>query len=283
MRFLLYNTNLHVKNMEFIETMVKMLGWTFGIGRNISDYDIIYSPLEPIDTSQYKDKKFIFGPHFSVYPESSVEAIKYVDNSVYIHPSEWAANIWRVFDIPLKNRIYSYSFPVNVGKFSPIKSIDERDKVFIYYKRRDPRELEYLENFLKVNNINYRIFDYMRRYNETEYLDYLRESKYGIILDAHESQGFAIEEALSCDVPLFVWNASNMGQEYGSNFPKYYATTIAYWDNRCGEYFYRWDELLEKFILFMNRLREYRPREYILENLTVEKCANRLKDLVNKI
>jgi hypothetical protein len=283
MRFLLYNTNLHVKNREFIEVMVRMLGWEFGIGNEIENYDIIYSPIDPIDTSKYKEKKFIFGPHFSVYPDHKVESITYTNNCVYIHPSEWAANIWKIYDISLKNRVYSFSFPVNVDKFSPIKSIEERDKVFVYYKRRDPRELEFLENFLRVNNINYRIFDYVRRYSETEYLNYLRESRYGIILDAHESQGFAIEEALSCDVPLFVWNVSNMRQEYGSDYPKYYATSIAYWDSRCGEYFYKWEELLEKFIIFMNKLRDYRPREYILDNLTVDKCANRLKELVEKI
>ena len=46
----------------------------------------------------------------------------------------------------------------------------------------------------------------------------MQKAKYGIILDAHESQGFAIEEALSCNVPLLVWNTKFMSQEYGSRY-----------------------------------------------------------------
>ena len=87
------------------------------------------------------------------------------------------------------------------------------------------RSLKYTIDSIKNNileildshNIEYKIFDYVNRYSEEEYIDYLQHSKYGIILDAHESQGFAIEEALSCNVPLLVWGAKTMNQEYRSN------------------------------------------------------------------
>ena len=50
------------------------------------------------------------------------------------------------------------------------------------------------------------------------FFNYLQNSKYGIWLDAHESQGFALQEALSCNVPLLVWNISSMNQEYNSTY-----------------------------------------------------------------
>ena len=83
------------------------------------------------------------------------------------------------------------------------------------------------------NNIKYKIFDYVKKYNEEDYLHYLQDSRYGIILDAHESQGFAIEEALSCNVPLLVWNTEYMSQEYGSHYSDIPCTSIPYWYNRC--------------------------------------------------
>ena len=55
---------------------------------------------------------------------------------------------------------------------------------------------------------------YINKYNETDYINYLKECKYGIWVDAHESQGFALEEALSLDVPLLVWNIKSLNQEY---------------------------------------------------------------------
>ena len=53
-----------------------------------------------------------------------------------------------------------------------------------------------LIDFCKKKNIIPFVFDYVKRYNEEDYLDCLKNAKFGIILDAHESQGFAIEEAL---------------------------------------------------------------------------------------
>ena len=146
-----------------------------------------------------------------------------------------------------------FPFPVDTNKFSP-NSNNVKTEVFIYFKRRNPIELTFIESFLKSNNINYNIFDYVKRYDENDYLSFLQKSKFGIILDAHESQGFAIQEALSCNVPLLVWNTKTMNQEYGSKYSNIHCTTIPYWDQRCGEFFYNINELDETFNLFISKL-----------------------------
>jgi hypothetical protein len=105
-------------------------------------------------------------------------------------------------------------------------------------------------------------------------LQYLQESKYGIWLDAHESQGFALQEALSCNVPLLVWSVKTLDQEYGSNYPAFAATTIPYWDSRCGEFFYDKCNLLVTYNTFMKKIYEYAPRDYILEYLSIDKCES---------
>jgi glycosyltransferase involved in cell wall biosynthesis len=140
-----------------------------------------------------------------------------------------------------------------------------------------------LLTFLKSKNIEFEIFDYVSRYSEEKYLDYLQNSKYGIWLDAHESQGFALEEALSCNVPLLVWNITSMNQEYRSSYSNIPATTIPYWDARCGEYFYTSSELEETFNNFLSKIDTYKPREYILENLSIDVCEKNLLDVIKKI
>ena len=125
------------------------------------------------------------------------------------------------------------------------------------------------------------IFDYVKRYNETDYIKYLKESKYGIILAAHESQGFAIEEALSCNVPLLVWNTKYMSQEYGSRYPDIPCNTVPYWSEKCGEIFYEKSDFETSFEIFVNKLEQYEPRKYILDILSVEKCANNFVKLIN--
>ena len=123
----------------------------------------------------------------------------------------------------------------------------------------------------------------MHKYNETEYLNCLQNAKYGIWLDAHESQGFALQEALSCNVPLLVWNVSSLNQDVGSNYPNFPATTLSYWNDNCGEVFYNYHEFLNKFNSFISNLNTYTPRQFILDNLSIKKCEEKFIDLINNI
>lgn len=281
MKVLIIMSFLHHKNKSGIEMMMEHLQWEYKYGNieDIPNYDIIYSPNFPIDTTKYNDKKFIMGPHFSVFPDNKVLKINNEHkNSVYIQPSKWTADVW--INMGIKHiPVLPLPFPVDTYKFN-VKENTPRDKVFIYFKRRNPQELQFLELFLKIKNITYRIFDYVKKYQEEDYLNYLQHSKFGIILDAHESQGFALEEALSCNVPLLVWNTKTMNQEFGSSYGPIPCTTIPYWDNQCGEYFYDINELEEKYNTLISKLDQYQPRQFILENLSVEKCANKMETLI---
>jgi len=282
MKFLIIESYFHHKNKMGLIAVLNYLQWTYKVGtlNDIVNFDIIYSPSEAIDVSKYPTKKFIFGPHFSVFPDHKMNLInnKYA-NAIYIQPSKWAADVWinmGVKHIPIKY----LPFAVNTNLFSP-KISNQKNNVFIYFKSRKIDELNFLKNFLKHKNIEYRIFDYRNKYQESDYLDYLKKSKYGIWLGRHESQGFALEEALSCNVPLLVWNTKTMNQEYRSSYGAIPCTTIPYWDEKCGEYFYDINELDIKYDTFISKLNTYQPRQFILENLSVEKCSEKLVNLIN--
>lgn len=255
--------------------------YKWGNYNDIPNYDLIFLPDNPIDTSKFPTKKFIFGNHFSVFPTNKLLHIKNVHkNSIYIQPSKWACKVWSDMRAETFIPIKTLPFAVNVDKFKP--SISSKEKVFIYFKRRKQKELDFLKTFLKTKSINYEIFDYVKRYDEKDYLKYLQESKYGIWLGAHESQGFALQEALSCNVPLLVWNVSSMNQEEGINYPAIKATSIPYWDERCGEYFYNSNEFDETYNRFISKLETYKPREFILDNISVKQCTDNLQKLINE-
>ena len=152
----------------------------------------------------------------------------------------------------------------------------------IYYKHRSMDELEYLAAYLSNQNIKCIIFNYSSGYTEADYLCALQHSKYAIILAGHESQGFAIEEAMACDVPLLVWNTRYMSQEEGQNYDDIPCTSIPYWDDRCGEYFHDKESLDETFTLFLSKLDTYKPRDYVLEKLSVKSCAEAMIKLAHK-
>ena len=268
-----HNALMHYKNIKF--TKVTILN-----SIDLSKFDAIYSPSKPINTKLYPNTKFIFGPHFSIFPEKNKIDMISNPNTFYIQPSDWVVKLWN--DNMYSNlKIKVLPFGVETDKFTEIKPINERQKVFIYYKTRLPSELEFIKKFLNNKNINYKIFNYDTKYNEADYISYLCDSKYGIWIGRHESQGFALEEALSCNVPLFVWNVKSMNQEYKSTYSDIPATTIPYWDERCGEYFYNINEIEDKFNSFLSKLNIYKPREYILENLSMEVCEKKFIELMS--
>jgi hypothetical protein len=247
---------------------------------DLSQFDAVYSPCQPIDVSKYPATKFIFGPHFSVFPDLNQMNIIKGDNSIYIQPSKWVVDLWKNNPLCNNTKLHSLPFGVDTDKFNNNKSIFEKEKVFIYFKNRDPNDLLLIQHFLHNKNYEYKIFSYRNRYTEEDYLNYLKQSKFAIWVGGHESQGFALEEALSCNVPLLVWNVQSMKQEYNSNYNDNFATSIPYWDERCGEYFFSIYELEKTFNTFISKLETYKPREYILENLTMEICEEKFIKLI---
>ena len=280
MKILIYG-HLHHKNIIGICKILQFLQWDYKFSTNLEDiknYDIIYSPSDPIQNLECSEKLFIYGPHFSVFPTHKLNKITDNQKAIYIQPSIWAKKSWGKIKIP----IHVFPFPVDIEYFSP-RNILHKDKVFVYIKRRDPKQVEYVCNFLKQKNINFSIFDYLKKYNEKDYLNILQQSKYGIIIDAHESQGFAIQEALSCNVPLLVWNVTKMNQEWGSRYNEIECTTIPYWDERCGHFFYQQDEFIAAFEHFQQNIENYRPREYITEYLSTLPLAKQFEKLIKNI
>lgn len=288
MKILFVNSGCHRKNLNFI---LKCKNIFFHIINSASEidnldvntYDCIYSPCVPIDVSKYPNTKFIFGPHFSVFPDNKLNLIK-SPKTVYNSLSDWVVNIWSTDLLCNDLKVIKMPFGVETEKFTNIKSINERQNVILYFKHRNPNELSEIESFLKQKLINYTLFSYDKKYDEKYYLEYLQNTKYAIWVDAHESQGFALQEALSCNVPLLVWNVKSMSQEYNANYSeKLKATTIPYWDERCGEFFYEKEEFEEKFNLFISKLETYNPREYILENLSIEVRENKLIEFIENM
>jgi len=285
LKLLFVNTWLHDKNLYALQKYNLEIDTINHTNLNVVDlskYDAIYSPTTPIDTSKYPNSKFIFGPHFSVFPvKQQIDMIKQSKNVIYIQPSKWVVELWKNFDLCDSLRLKELPFGVDTDKFNEKKHINKKDLVFIYHKDRDPNELEFVCSYLNMLKISYKVFSYKNRYSEQEYLNYLQNSKYGIWIGRHESQGFALEEALSCNVPLLVWNVVLMNQEIGGNYDDIYGTSIPYWSDKCGMSFTDFTEFGNCYYEFIKNLNYYEPRKYIVDNLSIEKCSDRFIEIIN--
>ncbi len=286
MRVLFINVGMHSKNLHALTKYNIDITYIYNDNLNgidLTKYDVVYSPSQPINVCSYPNTKFIFGPHFSVFPNDYQMQMIQGNNSIYIQPSEWVKELWNSFPFCKQINIKSLPFGVDTVAFNETKPFIERTQVFVYFKRRLSTELDIICKFLSNNGYEPVIFDYVKRYNETDYINCLHNAKFGVWLDAHESQGFALQEALSCNVPLLVWSVTSMNQEVGANYQDIPAKTNSYWDSRCGESFTNIQDILSIFNKFIENINAYKPREFILENLSIEKCSEKFINLVNNM
>ena len=173
--------NYHHKNKFFLDMFIKK-NINYILVSGIDDADIIFSADRYISIEKYPNKKFIFGPHFSVFPNDIVRKFNNIyNNAIYIQPSQQSVDTWqKEFNynlLPMK----AISFGVNTEKFKPKSQSQLLDNsnypnnnikhnIFLYYKKRKSEEYNFLINFLKNRGYRPKVFNYVQRYDETEYL-----------------------------------------------------------------------------------------------------------------
>ena len=292
MKLILYVKNgyPHHKNHAAIKRMCKNIEYeeTSDYERiKINNYDILLSCNTYIDPNEIpKDIKIIMGPHFFIFPEGHIVGNRNEEFSkrcIYNVLSQWNRNTFLEFPdiiIPMNE----LPFGVDTNKFVPSQHEKEYD-CLVYIKRRSNDIVNNTINILNQKGLKYKVFTY-GSYNEDDYLSSLQKAKFMISLDAHESQGFALEEAMSCNVPLLVMDATSMYDEKPDGVNSLYeylrpkkllATSVPYWSDECG---IKTDEAnLSKDIDRMNS--QFAPRDYILRTLSDEVCMRRILDYFN--
>jgi hypothetical protein len=164
----------------------------------------------------------------------------------------------------------------------PAQRAPVRD-VLVYNKQRDPAEIPGIIEALLRHDLRPSLIVY-GRYTEQQYREALQRAAFVVWHGVSESQGFALGEALSCDVPVLVCNqwfdfdverAARFGMQPGRRLLE----CAPYFDQRCGLKIDALDKLPVAVEEMLDRLPDFRPREYVLENLTLEQRARAFVDL----
>ena len=148
----------------------------------------------------------------------------------------------------------------------------------IYFKRRSNEELEQVKSFLIKHNLEYKMIEY-GGYDENEFRDLARQARFCFLLNGTESQGIAVQEMMSLGVPLFVWDLRTW-EDQGSEW-SVPATSVPYWDDRCGERFYDIDDMQETFDNFYGRIESYKPQNFVKDTLSYECSVKTLLEILN--
>jgi hypothetical protein len=255
---------LHHKNEIGIKLMRK----------NGLDVDLKFDPRTKYDciinTSEFKqyenhNGKLIIGPHIDV-TDLNIQFDNF-DQKIYFNClSNWNVNIHKRLIKNDKIKFITLPFPVDIQKFMPK---EKNGKPVIYFKKVDVNRLKDVLNHFGEKFI---LFDYEKKYTENDFYDAISRAPYCIWIGCHESQGFALQETLSCNTPIFVINVRTMREEINSKWvdfmpeQKLEATAAPYFNDTCGMISFpeRWKE---DWDLFINN-KNFDPRGFIVKSLS---------------
>lgn len=206
-----------------------------------------------------------------------------------IQNCEWAAAMYRPI---YGDRVKIWSMGVDEERFAPRVSDQKRFDFLIYDKIRWPDVpaarglLERCQEALREAGASTHYIRYGRypRGQEESYHEMLRQSRAMLFLSENETQGFAYNEALSLGVPVLAWNCGKWcdPSRFRYGLDEVEATSIPYWDERCGVDFRGIADFSERLGLFLHQMRSgfFAPRDYVMENLTIRQGARRYLDLI---
>lgn len=284
----------HHKNVDAIKRMCSKTGidleFTTDFKRcQIPDYNILISNMHFFNPDLIPESiKIIFGPQLFIFPEGAIIgklnskwAFRCVDNTL----SKWVEKCY--LDVAsLVIPTGQFPFAVDTEKFSP-KNEEKNIDCLIYFKNRNPETLKKVKELLDQKNLKYKVVSY-GSYLEEDYINLLHKSKFMISVDAHESQGFALEEAMSCNIPLVVFDIETAYDVYNyTYFDKYKplelkATSVPYWSEECGLKTTKISDISGMIDQMLNTYQTFKPRQFILEKLSEEVCMQKILDWYHK-
>lgn len=251
-----------VKVIENLTRSFQECGVEYSI--NYEKYDHNFMIYWNSDTyCKLKNKEsLLIGPQVWMWDTTFSPEYEY---SKVVVPSKWVENLHNKYFPKLNLLIWPvaiYKPDLNIG--------NSETECLVYYKNRPVEHLNQILEKLNDRKISYIGLEY-GNYTQDEFKEVLGEVKYCIIVDNTESQGIAIQEMMSLNKPLFVWDQSIW--DYMGNDYIHEATSIPYWSEECGEYIKTIDEFDDKFEKFQNNLDNYSPEKYVNRELSPKKSV----------
>lgn len=218
-------------------------------------------------------KELWAGPNLVVVPQESEGILNHKEIDKIIVPCEWVKEVYESESHELTGKVDIWPVGVDTD-FWHLSNLEKKSKekegasILVYNKKQDDlcnKIIPIIEHYGKVKTINY------GEYNVKEYKQALNDTTFMVWLSLSESQGIALLEALSMDIPILAWDPGYWlyySKELKREFVCYNASSSPYFSSQCGVKFKSLEDFENKFNEFeykMGKL-EFKPRSYLLKN-----------------
>lgn len=220
--------------------------------------------------------KYIFaGPNIVTLPNEARGVVAATEVDACIVPSNWVRDLYVACCPGLKGRIIVWAAGVDAECWKPMlqqQAETHSAKILIYVKGGGNDMLPAIINWLERTRISARIIEY-GGYSQNDYKKSLDWADLMIVLGGTESQGIAMAEAWSMNVPTLVKREVTWHAPDGRGFP---ASASPYLSVQTGAFFSGEEELFLMINMWMSGETNFSPRSWILKNMSDEICAKNL-------
>ena len=223
------------------------------------------------------------GPVNALFADECNGILQMPEIDLVIIPSEWTRNFYR--DVPsLAARSRVCTCGVDAGYWQPTGRTPASRRRSCTGRAERKRFCEAVEAIVRQCGLEplrvrsrhgeHRIF------TQADYRDVLDRSVIAVFLSTFETQGIALAEAWSMNVPTLVWDPQGDAEWLGRRFRS--ASSAPYLTPATGVAFGDIGDLKPALDRALQSLGSFQPRDWVLENMTDAVCSKRLYELIRE-
>ena len=232
----------------------------------------------------------LFGASVFSHPLECPDLFERFDVRRVLVPGEWMAEMFREH-YPAE-KVTAWPVGIDTDRWRPAAGMKTLD-VLVYDKLRWDRDvqvpavLDPVRDGLRRRGLSFEEVRY-GSYEPAELEEKLGRARGVVFICEHETQGLAYQQMLSAGVPVFAWDRGGPWTD-----PSYYpekvrfgpVSSVPYFDGRCGATFADAAEFEGRFDEFWFSVGAggFDPRLFVLEKMTLEKCASAYVRVVEEI
>lgn len=248
------------------------------VRRNPNDLACIVGKPEVLFEREWRNP-VLFGAAVFSHPLDCPDLFERYPVRRMLVPGEWMRRMCEPY---YGQRVTAWPVGIDTDEWSPVRGAGTVD-VLVYDKVRWEHEtynqslIEPIRAVLRAHGLTFEEIRY-GFYEPEDLKRALARCRAVVFLCEHETQGLAYQQILSSGVPVLAWDRGGCWQDpfYFPDRVRYGpVTSVPYWDERCGVTFADAGDFGDRLAQFWDGVSTgaYRPRDYVLEHLTLRQCA----------
>jgi hypothetical protein len=223
----------------------------------------------------------VAGPVNALFVDECNGILRTPEIDLLIVAHEWAAAL--MSDAPLRAKSRACPCGVDTDVWKPTGGA-RSGMALVYWKSGDEAFCERVERIVRACGLEPRRV--RSRHGEhslfspADYRALLDQSAIGVFLSTFETQGLALAEAWSMDVPTMVWDPRGVAHWRGRPFES--QSSAPYLTPATGRTWRTLEELEPVLRAALADRSVFRPREWMLANMTDAICARRLLGIIGE-